>query len=66
MCDTLNNADLQFEKLAVIIQTKSGKCFQVALTQEHCNVLFDELKHMYFKGNKVKILPDELESIKLV
>lgn len=56
--------NLLYDSLAVIIQTKDGKCFQVALDKEMSDALFNELK-MFFKGGVVKILPTELKSIKL-
>ena len=55
---------LLYDKLAVVIKTKSGKIFQVALTQEMIDVLYLELK-TFFKGGKVKILPTEITAIDL-
>jgi len=42
---------LFYDKLAVVIKTKSGKIFQVALDQEMSDVLYSELKD-FFKGGK--------------
>lgn len=55
---------LLYDKLAVVIKTKDGKIFQVALDQEMCDVLYGELKD-FFKGGKVKILPTEITTIDL-
>lgn len=55
---------LLYDKLAVVIKTKDGKIFQVALDQEMCDVLYGELKD-FFKGGKVKILPSEITAIDL-
>lgn len=56
--------NLLYDSLAVIVQTKDGKCFQVALDKEMSDALFNELK-MFFKGGVVKILPTEIKSISL-
>jgi len=48
----------------VVERAKDGKVFQVALDQEMCDSLYSDLK-MYFKGNKVKILPTEIQGIEL-
>lgn len=53
---------LLYDKLAVIIQTKDGKIFQVALDKEMSDALFSELK-MFFNGGIVKILPNEINGI---
>jgi len=58
------SGSLFYDKLAVVIQTKDGKIFQVALDKEMCDALFTELK-MFFKGGVVKILPSELHGISL-
>jgi len=55
---------LLYDKLAVVIKTKEGKIYQVALDQEMCDVLYGELKD-FFKGGKVKILPTEITAIDL-
>lgn len=55
---------LLYDKLAVIIQTKDGKIFQVALDKEMNDALFSELK-MLFNGGIVKILPTEINGITL-
>lgn len=53
---------LLYDKLAVIIQTKEGKIFQVALDKEMSDALFSELK-MFFNGGIVRILPTEIKGI---
>jgi len=58
------SGSLLYDKLAVIIQTKDGKIFQVALDKEMSDALFTELK-MFFNGGVVKILPTELHGITL-
>ena len=58
------SSSLLYDKLAVVIKTKDGKIFQVALDQEMCDVLYGELKD-FFKGGKVKILPTEITAIDL-
>ena len=55
---------LLYDKLAVVIKTKSGKIFQVALDQEMSDALYLELKD-FFKGGKVKMLPTEITTIDL-
>jgi len=55
---------LLYDKLAVIIKTKEGKIYQVALDQEMCDALYSELKD-FFEGGKVKILPNEITTIDL-
>lgn len=58
------SGSLLYDKLAVIIQTKDGKIFQVALDQEMSDALFSELK-MFFSGGIVKILPTEINGVTL-
>lgn len=62
IADVINN--LLYYKLAVVIKTKEGKIFQVALDQEMCDALYGELKD-FFKDGKVKILPTEITTIDL-
>lgn len=58
------SGSLLYDKLAVIIQTKDGKIFQVALDKEMSDALFSDLK-MFFNGGIVKILPTEINGITL-
>ena len=57
-----NIAELKFDKLAVLIQTKDKRVFQVALNQEMSEALFSELR-TFFDGGIIKILPNEIEGI---
>lgn len=57
-------SSLSYETLAVIIKTKSGKYFQVALTKEMADSLFYDLKN-YFKKDIIQVLPDEISGIEL-
>jgi hypothetical protein len=59
---SVDGDSLLYDKLAVLIKTKDGKIYQVALTQEMGDVLYDELKD-FFKGGKVKILQTEITAI---
>lgn len=58
------SASMQSETLAVIVKTKDGKLFQVALTDEMINCLYIDLKN-YFKGGIIKVLPDEIKGIEI-
>jgi hypothetical protein len=57
-----SSGELKFDKLAVIIQTKDKRIFQVALNQEMSEALFSELR-TFFDGGIIKILPNEIEGI---
>ena len=59
---TPDSNKLLYEKLAVIVKTKEGKIFQVALNKEMADALLVELK-MFFKDGIVKILPSEIHGI---
>jgi|LFRM01.2.fsa_nt_gb hypothetical protein len=59
-----NIAELKFDKLAVLIQTKDKRVFQVALNQEMGETLLSELR-LFFDGGIIKILPNEIEGITL-
>lgn len=59
-----SSGELKFDKLAVIIQTKDKRIFQVALNQEMGEALFSELR-TFFDGGIIKILPNEIEGITL-
>lgn len=58
------SASLQSETLAVIVKTKDGKLFQVALTDEMIDCLYIDLKN-YFDGGIIKVLPDEIKGIEI-
>jgi hypothetical protein len=57
-----NNDDIQYDKLAVLIKTKTGQIYQVALNQEMSDVLFMELS-MFFDDGVVKICENEIKGI---
>jgi len=59
-----DNDDLLYDKLAIVVKTKEGKIYQAALTQEMMDCLYNDLKS-YFKGGKVRILPNEITAIDL-
>ena len=53
---------MEVESIAVVIQTKDGKAYQVALNEEQCEALFSELK-FYFVGGVIKVLDTPLDLI---
>ena len=53
---------MQVESIAVVIQTKEGKAYQVALNNEQCEVLLCDLK-MYFDGGVIKVLETPLDLV---
>lgn len=62
--ETKKETDMLYDKLAVIIQTKGGKIYQVALNQEMADFLYSELRD-YYPDGKIKILEDEIKGITL-
>ena len=58
------NDNLLYDEIAVLIQTKNGKVFQVALKKEISDVLFTNLR-MFFKDGIIKVLTPELHNISL-
>lgn len=56
--------DMLYDKLAVIIQTKGSKIYQVALNQEMADFLYSELQD-YYPDGKIKILENEIKGITL-
>lgn len=53
---------MEAESIAVVIQTKEGKAYQVALNNEQCEVLLCDLK-MYFDGGVIKVLETPLDLV---